>query len=112
MATDDRPDLEVQDAINRALTAEREASSAVARSEAEAEALLASSRERAQQIRQRGAQRAAALHERYGQLREKRIDRELAKATASTPKVDPEEEKVRIERAVARVAALLTGVES
>ncbi len=112
MATDDIPDLEVQEAINRALAAEREASSAVARSEAEAEALLARSRERAQQIRQRGAQRAAALHERYGQLREKRITRELARATAENPRTDPDEEKTRIEEAVSRVAARLTGVES
>ncbi len=111
MATDDRPELEVQEAINRALAAEREASAAVAKSEEEAEALLARSRERAQQIRQRGAQRAAALHERYGQLREKRIARKLAAATAVTPEIDPDEEKARIERAVARVAADLTGVE-
>ncbi len=111
MATDDRPELEVQDAINRALAAEREASAAVARSEAEADALLARSREQAQQIRQRGAQRATALHERYARKREKRIARTLAAATAETPQVDPDEEKARIECAVARVAALLTGVE-
>ncbi len=111
MAAGDQRELEIQQAINRALAAEREASAAVARAEREAEARLARSREAAQRIRQRGAQRAATLHESYAQQRDKRIARQLATATADTPDVDPRKEKARIDRAVAKVAARLTGEE-
>ena len=111
MPTEGKRELEVQEAINRALAAEREASAAVARAETEAEALLADARERARRLRQRAEQRATTLHETYGRLREKRIARELAATTAVEPTIDPRREKTRIAAAVERVAGLLTGVE-
>lgn len=111
MASGDSREREVQQAINRALAAEREATAAVERARDEAEALLSRSREEARRLRQRGEQRAAALHERYGCAREKRVDREHAAATVDPPAPDPREEKARIARAVQRVAARLTGVE-
>jgi len=111
MPAEDQRTLDVQEAINRALAAEREASAVVSRTETEAEMLLARSREQAQRILQHAEQRATTLHERYGRLREKRITRELATATAETPHPDPKHEQKRIAEAVARVAALLTGVD-
>lgn len=111
MSAEGKRELEVQEAINRALAAEREASAAVSSAETEANALLARSREQAQRIRQRAEQCATTLHERYGRLREKRITRELASATAETPHPDPKHEQERIAAAVSRVASLLTGVD-
>jgi regulator of protease activity HflC (stomatin/prohibitin superfamily) len=111
MSAEGKRELEVQEAINRALAAEREASAAVDRAEAEAAALRAQAREQAQQIRRHAEQRATTLHERYGRLRDQRIARRLAAATAEPAPLDPHDEQARIARAVARVAALLTGVD-
>jgi vacuolar-type H+-ATPase subunit H len=111
MPAEGKRELEVQEAINRALAAEREASAAVDAAEANADALLAHAREQAQRIQQRAEQRATTLYERYGRLREKRIARHLAAATAESPHPDPKLEEERIAAAVTRVAAMLTGVD-
>ena len=63
MATDGKHDTIVQEAINRVLAAERDATQAVARCEEQAKQELEAAREAAQRVRLRARQRVVVLLE-------------------------------------------------
>ncbi|HEY5790971.1 MAG TPA: hypothetical protein VIX81_10120 [Gammaproteobacteria bacterium] len=109
MATDGKHDTIVQEAINRVLAAERDATQAVARCEEQAKQELEAAREAAQRVRLRARQRVVVLHEQHGRQRERRLDAHLAEGTRPRDHPDPHLEEERIRRAVAKLAAALTG---
>ena len=106
---DDSPGDPVVVAIERVLDAERDGMARLERCRDEAQTLVAQSRAIAAVIGQRADSRISKLHAAYLQRLEQDIDQLGRPDRATADTVDKRFERANLERAVARVAARLSG---
>lgn len=100
------PDVQVAEAINRVLAAEREAAGAIEAARLEAETLIEAARAERRRLLERARQRAARIHA----AAQARLERSLARLDRGTtaPEMDVATLQELTQQAVARLARRLT----